>query len=155
MSANVAPVPLVLLLCAVVTGQSPAELPGEAAIRAAAEEFTRAFDQGNAKALAALWTAGGTMVDEQGVVFTGRQAIEEQYASLFRSNPDAKIQITIQSIELPAPGVAIEDGVASVVTREGEASPASRYRAFHILENGKWLMTSVRELPIGEAGKSP
>jgi uncharacterized protein (TIGR02246 family) len=145
----------VLIACPAGSTATAADLPGESAIRTTAEEFTKAFDRGDAKAVAALWTAGGTETDEQGAVFTGREAIEAQYAALFKARPNARIKITIQSIELPTPGVAIEDGIASITPKEGEAAPASRYRAVHILENGKWLMTSVRELPIGETGKSP
>lgn len=151
----IAPAALALAAYATATNASAADLPGEAAIKATADEFAKAFDRGDAKAVAALWTTGGTVTDEQGAVFNGRQAIEDQYAALFKARPNARIKISIQSIELPTPGVAIEDGVASIVTNEGEAAPASRYRAVHILENGKWLMTSVRELPIGETGKSP
>jgi uncharacterized protein (TIGR02246 family) len=129
-----------------------ADLPGEAAIKATAEEFTKAFDRGDAKGVAALWTAAGTMTDEQGAVFSGRQAIEDQYAALFKADPGARIKISIMSIEIPSPGVAIEEGMASVVTSKALPAPASRYRAVHLLENGKWLMASVRESPAPVRG---
>ena len=84
------------------------------AIRASADEFTSAFNKGDAKAVAALWTPDGTETDEQGTIFKGRQAIEAEYAKLFKARPDARIQIEVHSIDFPAPNVAVEDGVATV-----------------------------------------
>jgi hypothetical protein len=62
---------------------SPVEKAGpananEAHIRAGAQAFIKAFNAGDAKALAEMWTANGTIADEQGNVFKGRKAIEEQ-----------------------------------------------------------------------------
>ncbi len=130
------------------------DLPGEAAVRATAEEFTKAFNSGDAKAVAALWTADGRIVDESGAEFVGRDAIEGQYAALFKSQPNLKIKVVISSIELPTPNVAIEDGSTNLVTADGQATSSSRYRAVHILGDGKWRMTSVREMPAGAVGNS-
>ena len=116
----------------------------ESAIRASADEFVKAFDRGDAKAVAALWTANGTETDEQGEVFQGRPAIEKQYAAFFKAQPKARIEVSIESIDVATPAVAIEDGVASVTNGDNPPT-ASRYRAVHVLENGKWLMASVRE----------
>ncbi len=47
----------------------------EAAVRATADAFIKAFDRGDAKAVAALWTANGTMADDRGEIFKGHKAI--------------------------------------------------------------------------------
>jgi uncharacterized protein (TIGR02246 family) len=129
--------------------------PNEAAIRATAEAFTKAFNAGDAKAVAALWTANGTVADEQGNVFKGRKAIEEQYASLFKSHPTARMHVAIQSIDFPTPTTAIEDGMAQVLTKDNEPPAASRYTVVHVQEDGKWLMASVREAAIPVASNFP
>jgi uncharacterized protein (TIGR02246 family) len=118
-----------------------------APIRASADAFTKAFNNGDAKAVAALWTPAGTETDEKGVTFKGRSAIEEQYAALFKARPDARVAIEIHSVDMPAPNVAVEDGIATVVAKGGPPS-ASRYTAVHVLANNQWLMASVHEAPV-------
>jgi hypothetical protein len=59
------------------------------------------------------------------------------------------MEVVVKAIEFPAPGMAIEDGTAIVTAKAGPPT-ASQYTAIHVLENGKWLMASVREraLPV-------
>jgi uncharacterized protein (TIGR02246 family) len=121
---------------------------GDAAIRATATAFIKAFDARNATAIANLWTANGSLIDDEGHIFKGRKAIEEQYAALFKEHPSARMQIGISSIEFPTPATAVEDGVAQVVTNDNAPPAASRYTALHVREDGKWLMASVRESTI-------
>ncbi len=118
---------------------------GEAAIRATADAFVKFFNTGDAKGVASLWTPNGTVADQDGTTYRGRAAIEEQYASLFKAHPTARMHVAISSIEFPTSTTAIEDGVAQVVTRDAAPPSASRYTVLHVLENGKWFMASVRE----------
>lgn len=117
----------------------------KAAIRASADEFVAAFNRGDAKAVAALWTPDGTMTDERGETFSGQSAIEAEYAKLFTVSPGAKMELVVEAIDLAAPGVAIEEGLASVTPANGSQASASHYRAVHTLQGGKWRMASVRE----------
>jgi uncharacterized protein (TIGR02246 family) len=149
--------PKSLVLLSVVAGLVPAlstaappksaAAPAQTdAIRASADDFTAAFNKGDAKAVAALWTPDGSETDEQGTTFKGRQAIEAEYAKLFKARPDARIQIEVHSVEFPASNVAVEDGVATVTT--GGAPPSSsRYTVVHVIQDGKWLMSNVHESP--------
>jgi uncharacterized protein (TIGR02246 family) len=149
--------PTSLVLLGLVGGFVPAQLiaapPKSAAapaqtdaIRASADDFTAAFNKGDAKAVAALWTPDGSETDEQGTTFKGRQAIEAEYAKLFKAHPDARIQIAVHSVEFPAPSVAVEDGVATV-TVSGAPPSSSRYTVVHVIQDGKWLMSNVHESP--------
>ena len=124
---------------------------GEKAIRATAEAFTQAFNHGDAKAVAALWTETGSLADDRGRVFKGRKAIEDEYAAFFQAQPGAKMEVAVQSIELSAPNEPYEDGLARVVTKNGPERTASRYTAVHVLLDGKWLMAGVRETGIESA----
>jgi uncharacterized protein (TIGR02246 family) len=117
----------------------------EAHIRAGAQAFIKAFNAGDAKALAEMWTPNGTIADEQGNVFKGRKAIEEQYAALFKAHPGVRMQIAIKSIDFPSSTTAIEDGVTQLLTKDSEPPSAARYTAVQVQEDGKWLMASVRE----------
>lgn len=128
--------------------KKPVAKSDETAVRAAEAAFVEAFNRGDAKAVAALWTANGSLADDQGRMFKGRKAIEDEYAAFLKQHPEAKMEVAVQSIELPAPGMAIEDGVARVSTQESMPPVASRYTAFNVLVDGKWLMASVRETSI-------
>jgi uncharacterized protein (TIGR02246 family) len=130
------------LCCAATIAQEPAAV--ENLIRAGANDFTEAFDTGDAKKIAAQWTENGTMVDEAGQSFKGRKAIEDEYAKLFKEYPGARIEVKVQSVEVPSPAVAIEDGAATVFTKDAPPT-SSRYTAVHVQQNGKWLMATVRE----------
>ncbi len=122
----------------------------EAQIRAGAQAFIKAFNAGDAKALAEMWTPNGTIADEQGNVFKGRKAIEEQYTALFKAHPGVRMQIAIKSIDFPSSTTAIEDGITQLLTKDSEPPSAARYTAVQVQEDGKWLMASVREaaMPI-------
>jgi uncharacterized protein (TIGR02246 family) len=125
-----------------VIAQEPSSV--ENVIRAGAADFTQAFDTGDAKKIAAQWTENGSLVDEAGQAFKGRKAIEDEYAKLFKDHPGARIEILVQSVEAPSPAVAIEDGAATVFTKDSPPT-SSRYTAVHVQQNGKWLMATVRE----------
>ena len=97
-----------------------------------------------------MWTPNGTIADEQGNVFKGRKAIEEQYTATSRRGPGVRMQIAIKSIDFPSTTTAIEDGVTQLLTKDSEPPSAARYTAVQVQEDGKWLMASVREaaMPI-------
>ncbi len=128
--------------------KKPGDHPAGPAIRSSEQAFVAAFNRGDAKAVAALWTESGSLADEQGQVYKGRKAIEDEYAAFFKANAGARIEVAIQSIETPTADTAIEDGVGRVISKEGAAPVASRYSAVHVLADGKWLMASVRETAV-------
>lgn len=122
--------------------------PELAAIRAGSKAFVAAFNKGDAKAIAALWTEDGEYIDDRGHRFAGREAIEKAYAEFFTENPSVVIQLAIDSLRLVSPGTAIEDGRASVKSGSGVAGGVSRYTVVHAKADGKWLMASVRDTAI-------
>jgi uncharacterized protein (TIGR02246 family) len=129
----------------------PGANPTVAAIDATAEAFAKAFNAGDAKAVAGLWTADGSLIDEQGAIYKGRKAIEDVYAAFFKEYPGARIDILVGPIEFPTPATAVEDGVSRVALKDGSAGGASRYTAVHVKEDGKWRMASVRESSLTPA----
>jgi uncharacterized protein (TIGR02246 family) len=117
----------------------------EAEIRGTAAAFVKAFNRGDAAAVAALWTPDGSAADADGTIYRGRNAIEREYADLFKQHPDARIAVAVKSIEFPAPGVAIEDGISQVEAQHAGPAQVARYSAVHVKLDGKWLVASVRE----------
>jgi uncharacterized protein (TIGR02246 family) len=115
------------------------------AIRQASREFVEAFNKGNAKAIAALWTEDGDLIDESGRRLAGRDAIEKEYAQFFKQNPDTKIRIVIDSVRLLSDDAAIEDGRAILDPAPAGAPATGKYTAVHVKSASQWLMSTVRE----------
>jgi uncharacterized protein (TIGR02246 family) len=118
------------------------------AIRAASDAFVAAFNQGDAKAVAAHWTQDGDYVDDFGRTFSGREAIEQGYAGFFTENPEARIRIVIDSLRLLSDCAAIEDGRAMVDPPPTGAPAVGKYTAVHVKVDGKWLMSTVRDTRV-------
>ncbi len=129
-------------------GQAVPESPDVAVIRATSQAFITAFDQGDAKAVAALWTETGEYVDDAGRRFSGRNAIEEGYAAFFVENPGAKILISIDSLRLLSDSAAMEDGSSALQMADSTVVAMGQYTAIHVKVDGKWKMSSVRDSAI-------
>jgi uncharacterized protein (TIGR02246 family) len=119
----------------------------EGAIRATADEFVKAFDAGDAKAIGAQWSTDAEYTDESGQDFQGRTAIEKLYADLFRDHPGAQIKVHIDSIRFLGPDIAIEKGIAEGTSPKEGISTSARYTVTHARRDGKWLMVVGRDAP--------
>jgi uncharacterized protein (TIGR02246 family) len=122
----------------------------EKAIRQIADNFAKAYNTHDAKSLAALFTADGEIVNEEGEVTQGRAAIEEEFAGIFEGMPQSKISVSIKSIRFLAPNLAAEDGSASVTPAPGELGGLTRYTVIHVKQDGKWQVASTRDYPDEE-----
>jgi uncharacterized protein (TIGR02246 family) len=160
---------LLLLLTAISAGRSLAQseasagakpetssegsklAPELAAIRAGSEAFVAAFNKKDAKAVAALWTEDGEYIDDSGHAFLGREAIETGYAAFFAANPDATLQLMIDSMKLLSSDSAIEDGQTLVTLTPQGNQDVGKYTVVHVKVNGKWFMASVRDARIETA----
>ena len=128
--------------------ESKVDSPDLAAILEASHSFVVAFNQHDANAVAALWTKDGEYVDGAGRVLIGRDEIEKDYHNFFTANPDAKINIVIDSLRLLSSDTAIEDGRAAVESSTAGAGGFTNYTAVHAKVDGKWLMASVRDASV-------
>jgi uncharacterized protein (TIGR02246 family) len=119
----------------------------EAAIRSLVEGFGKAFNAGDAGAIARLHTPDARLIDVAGEVAEGRDAIEREYAALFKENPGLAIEVKVESLRLLGPGAAIEEGTTRVVPKDGAPPVVNRYSAIDVKRNGQWLLADVREAP--------
>ena len=119
----------------------------EQAIRATADEFVKAFNAADAKAVGALWAPDAEYIDESGQSFQGREVIEKEYAAAFKQHPGAIMTVKIESIRFLGPDIAHEKGVARVKSPGGIADMAARYTVVHAKRDGKWLMVLGRDAP--------
>jgi uncharacterized protein (TIGR02246 family) len=117
----------------------------EQAIRALADAFVRAYNAGDAKAVAALYTEDAESIDEYGTRIEGRSTIQEMYGSIFQERPGATIRIAIDSLRFLGPDVAKEEGHSRVLPRGNEPESLRHYTVLYVKQGGRWLHSSVRE----------
>ena len=118
----------------------------EKAIRATAEDFIKAFNDADAKAVGSVWAEDAEYTDEAGQSHHGRAAIETLYAGLFKEHPGATMAVTIESIRFLGPDIAVEKGIAKLKAPAGDTS-AARYTVVHARREGKWIMVDCRDAP--------
>jgi uncharacterized protein (TIGR02246 family) len=118
------------------------------AIRHTADEFVRAFNAGDAKAIGVLWAPDAEYTDESDQSLQGRAAIEKEYAETFKQHPGAMMTIKVESVRLLGPDTAIEKGVTRVKSPGGIADTTARYTVVHAKRDGKWTMVFGRDPPF-------
>jgi uncharacterized protein (TIGR02246 family) len=126
----------------------PAEESREAdreAIRQAGEAFAAAFEKGDARAVAALWTDAAEFVHEDGVTLRERAEIEKAFTQVFKDGPPAKFEVDVRSIRFPSKDMAIEEGFLRHIPTGPGLPSSSRYETVLVREGGKWLIARSRE----------
>ena len=115
------------------------------AIQKLANAFVKAFESGDAKAVAALWAEDGTYTDLTGRQLAGRDAIEKAFMELFTANKGLKVGISSESLRFITPDVAVEEGVSEVFPPDGGPPSRARFSNIHVKKNGQWLLSSVKD----------
>lgn len=121
-----------------------------AAIEQAARAFEAAFNKGDAKAIAAMYTERGESRDVGGLTLEGRAAIEKEYAAAFKASPGARIEVLIRSIRFPATNLAVEEGILRLARGPKDLPSTSKYVAVHSREAGQWRIALSSEGGQGE-----
>jgi uncharacterized protein (TIGR02246 family) len=116
-------------------------------LKAAAAAFEKAFNAGNATAIAAQFLENAEAVDDEGNVLTGRDQIEASFTALFKDFPKARIAIELTSLRRLGPDVAVEDGYSTTTLDPDEPGSRSPYTVVHLRRQGRWLIASVRDFP--------
>jgi uncharacterized protein (TIGR02246 family) len=125
----------------------------EAAIRKNAQAFDDAYNARDAKALAALWSPRAIYADpDTGQEVIGRENLEKYFAETLADN-DTKLQVDVTSVDFVSPNVAIERGVAHVISSDG-AVEDSTYSAVHVRQGDQWLLDRVNEQGVVKPPKS-
>jgi uncharacterized protein (TIGR02246 family) len=120
----------------------------EAAIRKAVESYVAAFNRGDAKALAAMWSPEAVYTNPQtGQQVSGKEEIEKQFAALFSDGGDVKLTASTTSVDFISPGVALEFGTAQVM-RPDQDPEETQYSAVYVKRDGVWLLDRITEEDI-------
>jgi len=129
-----------------MVGQQPADQTAdEAAIRKSAASYMEAFNKHDAKALADLWSPDAVYLNRStGEEVVGREAISEQFTTLFKTQPTVKLEVNVTSVQFVSPNVAIERGTAKFFSPNAEPDEIE-YSAVDVKRDGKWLLDRVTD----------
>ena len=120
----------------------------EEAIRQAVASYVAAFNEGDSKALAAMWSPEAVYSSPfSGAQVVGRAEIERQFADLFAEAKGIKLMAKTDSVQFISPSVAVENGTANVVRADQEPEE-STYTAIYVKRDGKWLLDRVTEQDV-------
>lgn len=139
-------------------GKEPAKQKSStelAELQASAEAFAKAFNSGNANAIGAQFHENAEVVDEEGNIVQGREAIEARFAQTFKEFPQARIIVELTSLRQLSPDVAVEDGFSTTTLSRDEPGSRSPYTVVHVRRDGKWRIASVRDFPAEESAATP
>jgi uncharacterized protein (TIGR02246 family) len=116
----------------------------EKAIRDASQGLARAFEKGDAKAVAAYWTEEGEYRDEDETPVVGRAALEKAYGVFFAKREQLTVEVSTDKVRFLGKDAAIEEGTFTVRAK-GSPPDASRYSAFYVRQDSRWLIALLKE----------
>lgn len=115
------------------------------AILAEAEATVKAFNAADAAALAGLFSPTGELVDENGNVFTGTEAITGLFKNFFEKFPKAVLEMEVTSTRPLGGELAVEEGVRRITADEGASAAQVRYVVVREKAGDRWPIASYRE----------
>ena len=132
-------------LCA-ADDTAPADLSAEeAAIRSNADKYVASYNRRDSRTMASMWSPDAVYLDpSSGERIVGRGAIAEHFDDMVAGSEDAKLAVTIGSIDFVSPNVALEKGTA-LVTYSKLPPEETTYSAVHVKRDGQWYLDRVSE----------
>jgi uncharacterized protein (TIGR02246 family) len=120
-------------------------------ITEAVRAYETAFNAGNAKSIADMWTEQAVYTNRlTGEVVQGRKAILEQFQTILGEKARPKMELSSDSIRFLSPSIAVEHGTATITTGSNEPSEIYQYTAIYLKQGNQWLLDRVTD----EAGES-
>jgi uncharacterized protein (TIGR02246 family) len=114
------------------------------AIQEATRQFARAFEKGDAAAVAALFTETGEYHDDDNTVVSGRAALAKAYADFFAKRAELKLESKSNKMRFVGQDTAVEEGTFTAKAKD-QPTRKCRYSALFVRQEGKWLMAMLKE----------
>jgi len=125
--------------------QEPTGAPAdEKALRELHREFVAAYNNGDARALAAFYAPDADFVGFRGDAYQGRAKIEESMANFLARNKGLKLKSPFGSLRFITGDVAIADRLEELTPTRGGEPDKVETTVVYVKRDGKWLQASVR-----------
>ncbi len=132
-----------LSLCLVCNAQATGD-DTAAAVRSRIRAYVQTFNNHDAAAVAAYWTADGVSVDEEtGERKTGRDALHKDFQQFFEDYPNAQLSGSVDHLRGIGPNVVIAEGRVTLLTEEVPVQTA--FTAVFAKQDDQWLIASSHE----------
>ena len=118
----------------------------DAEIQKLADQYAAAVNKGDAKAVAALYTADAVRLGPDGQLVIGQAAIEKQHAAAL-GGPQKGVKLTLRQgrTQTVTPDVVISEGTYE--TSGGAGPSKGRYVNTVVRQGGQWRLASVVAVP--------
>jgi uncharacterized protein (TIGR02246 family) len=114
------------------------------AVRDATRQFARAFEKGDAQAVAAAFTESGEYLNDDNPPIHGRAAISKAYADFFAKRADLKLESKSNKVRFVGQDTAVEEGTFTAKAKD-QPTRSCRYSALFARQEGKWLIAMLKE----------
>jgi len=110
------------------------------------KENIQAFNNRDAAALAANWTAEGEYIRNDGQAIRGRAEIQKGYADFFKTlKGKPKLEVQTDGIRFTSADTAISEVTLRLKNEEGESIASSWRNTLAVREGGQWKVAMVQE----------
>jgi uncharacterized protein (TIGR02246 family) len=120
--------------------------PGEVEIRNLLKAVTNAYNQADAKGLAARFTDDAELFDPDGGVVRGRDSIARHYDEAFGKGPTYKISGEVETVHFLSPDVASAVGRFQLEDEKGAALSSGRYSLIAVRKGDEWRLAELRDV---------
>jgi uncharacterized protein (TIGR02246 family) len=148
------------LTVGLVGGQAPPTQPAAPAanqtdaIKQSVAAYCEAFNKADIQGIAAFWAPDAEYTSDTGNEIKGQANIAAMFRKFLGEHAGAKMALNIKSVRFLRSDVALGEGTSEVKTADG-AVDKGRFTAAWIKADGKWLLTSARDLPTEGEAASP
>jgi len=122
-----------------------AATPLEESVVREAEATVKAFNAADAAALGGLFLETGELVDEQGTVHAGREAITELFRGFFTKFPQAVLEMQPTSVRPVGESLVVEEGERRITASKGAAVAQVHYVVVRSKQGDRWPIASYHE----------
>ena len=131
----------------------PAPNPDAAAVRQAVADYVAALNKGDLNGIMAFWAPDAEYVAEDGNVTHGKQGIADLFKEVLPQFKGQKVTGRVRSVRTLHTDVVLADGSLEFAATDGTRD-VNPYTAVWVKADGKWLISSARDLP-NEAADAP
>jgi uncharacterized protein (TIGR02246 family) len=114
------------------------------AVMANVRAFTEAFNKQDAKAIVKLFADDCVLTESDGTTVRGLKELEEELKDSFEDEPNARMSVSVESLQMLTPDVIIEEGKTMYYPDGKTLTAETDYQATHVKKGDRWLMTRVR-----------
>ena len=127
-----------------------AELPSREVSASRAElsdaqnNFTSAFNKGDAKLLVTLFTSDADWIDDQGAIMRGRVVIQRALEDSIAAHKGRTLTLRLDSVRTLGPDVVVGNAT-STFTGPDKSTETAAFIAVYVKQDGKWLISVLTE----------